>query len=179
MDPFGAGVLSLAGPGSGDQGGDVDMGWFRGLFGKREPSALEAVSALLTGPPSPQLAEAIEVVGRELTQDRLGQGLAGLRPRLILIFARQSEDATRKLSDSHWRSDRGHNVGTDVHHAYAAALGTFVNVLDRRPRSRTPLQDAVADIEALKPPMRVAPADPDGYGLATLGEIQKDLTALI
>jgi hypothetical protein len=155
------------------------MGWFRGLFGKREPSALEAVSALLKGPPSPQLVGAIESVARELTEARLGKGLAHLRPRLILVFARQAEDAARKLSDSYWRSDQGHNVGIDVDRAYRAGLGAFLNVLDRRPRSKSPLQDAVAAIAALEPPLRIAPADPDGYGLATLGEIERDLTRLL
>jgi len=155
------------------------MGWFGGLFGKREPSALEAVSALLTGPPSPRLAEGIDAVARELTQARLGKGLARLRPQLILTFARQSEDAARRLSDSYWTSDRGHNVGQDGYYAYRAALGVFLKVLDRRPRSKTPLQDTVAAIEALKPPLRIEPADPDGFGLATLGEIQRDLSRLL
>ena len=155
------------------------MGWFGGLFGKREPSALEAVSALLTEPPSPRLAAAIESVGRELTEARLGKGLAGLRPRLILIFARQAEDAMRKLSDSYWRSDRGHNVGLDVDQAYRAALGAFLKVLDRRPRSRTPLLDTAAAVEALMPALRIEPADPDGYGLATLHEIRRDLARLL
>ena len=155
------------------------MGWFGGLFGKRQPSDLDAVSALLTEPPSPRLAAAIESVARELTEARLGQGLAGLRPRLILIFARQSEDASRRLSDSHWTSDQGHNVGRDVYDAYRSALGTFLIVLDRRPRSKTPLQETIDAIEARKPPLRIAPADPDGYGLATLGEIQRDLSRLL
>ncbi|QTN19227.1 hypothetical protein HZ989_13540 [Brevundimonas sp. AJA228-03] len=133
----------------------------------------------MTNPPSPRLAAAIEAVGRTLTEKRLGKGLGRLRPRLILIFARQSEDATRKLSDSYWTSDRGHNVGIDVYHAYGNALAAFLVVLDRRPRSKTPLLDAAAAIEALMPPMRIEPADPDGYGLATLHEIRRDLASLL
>lgn len=155
------------------------MGWFRSLFGKREPSNLVAVSALLDAPPSPRLAGSIEQVAEKLTEVRLGKGLVQLRPQLILIFARQSEDAARRLSDSYWTSDRGHNVGKDVYKAYSAALGAFLIVLDHRPRSKTPLLHAIAAIEALKAPLRIEPADPDGYGLATLGEIQRDLSGLL
>jgi len=155
------------------------MGLFSWLSRNRRSPVLEAVSALLPEPPSPRLAAAIETLAREVTDKRLGRRLASLRPHLILIFARQAEDAGRKLSDSYWTSDRGHNVGQDVFAAYGAALRAVLAVLDRRPRSRTPLLDAVTAVEALMPALRIEPADPDGYGLATLHEIRRDLASLL
>jgi hypothetical protein len=155
------------------------VGLFDGLFGRRRPTALEAVSALLDAPPSPRLAAAVEEVARVLTEARLGPALVGRRPQLILAFARQSADAAMRLSSSHWASDGGHNVGRDVFQAYGAALGAFLGVVDRRPRGRTPLLDAVLAIEGLIPVWRAAPGDPDGYGVATLHEIRRDLAALL
>lgn len=155
------------------------MGVFDGLFGRRRPSALEAVSALLDAPPPPRLAAAVDEVAGVLSEQRLGRAFAGHRPRLILIFARQSADAAMRLSSSHWVSDGGHNVGRDVLQAYGAALGAFLAVMDRRPRSRTPLLDAVVAIEGLIPAWRAGPGDPDGYGVATLHEIRRELADLL
>jgi hypothetical protein len=152
---------------------------FDGLFGRRRPSALEAVSALLDAPPPPRLAAAVEEVARVLSEQRLGRAFAGHRPRLILIFARQSADAAMRLSSSHWVSDGGHNVGRDILQAYGAALGAFLAVLDRRPQSKTPLLDAALAREALMTDWRTREDDPDGYGIATLGEIRRDLATLL
>jgi hypothetical protein len=102
-----------------------------------------------------------------------------LRPRLILVFARQSADAAEKMASSYWTSDRGVNVGHDVFRANQTALTTFLNVIDRRPRSRSALLDAVTAIEALTTAWRIAPGDTDGYGLGTLHEIRRDLATLL
>lgn len=155
------------------------MGLFEGIFGKGRQPLLKEIAALLGAPPSPGLASAVGEIEKVLTRERVGPGLAILRPRLILIFARQSADARLRLSSSHWTSDGGHNVGRDVLQAYGAALGAFLAVLDRRPRSRTPLLDAAVAIEALTTDWRTAPGDPDGYGIATLHEIRRDIADLL
>ncbi len=155
------------------------MGLFDVLPWKRRPSDLETVSALLDRPPSPRLSAAIEETARVLTQRRLGSGLASLRPRLILVFARQSADAAEKMASSYWTSDRGVNVGHDVFRAHQTALNTFLKVIDKRPQSRSALLDAVTAIDALIPAWRNAPGDADGYGIGTLHEIRRDLAALL
>ncbi len=155
------------------------MGLFQRIFGKGGRPVLKEVAALLGEPPSPGLASAVGEIEKVLTHERVGPGLAILRPRLILIFARQSADATMRLSSGHWTSDRGHNVGMDVLRAQGLALVAFLAVLDRRPRSKRPLLEAAVAIEALTTDWRAAPGDPDGYGIATLHEIRRDIADLI
>ncbi|MDO9586909.1 MAG: hypothetical protein Q8R45_15450 [Brevundimonas sp.] len=148
-------------------------------FGRRPSRSIVArVSELLKEPPAPGLAGAIVSTADILTDALLGPRLKALRPQLILTFARQSADAARRMSSSHWTSDRGHNVGLDVLHAHDQALGLFRQVLTSRPGPRRPLRDTVAALDAAIERRRELPGDEDGYGLATLRELRRDLARL-
>lgn len=149
------------------------------LFGRRPSrSIVDRVSELLRDPPSPELIKAVTAVSDILTDDLLGPGLRALRPQLVLVFASQSADAARRMSSDHWTSDRGHNVGRDVLHAHDQAITLFRQALASRARRGRPLDDTVAALDALIDGQRDRPGDEDGYGLATLHEIRKDLARL-
>lgn len=139
---------------------------------------VDRVSDLLDRPPSADLAAAIAATADRLTETRLEPGLKALRPQLVLAFARQSADAVRRMSSAHWTSDRGRNVGLDVLQAHDQALGLFIEALESRPATRRPLQTAIKTLDALIERRRTEPGDDDGYGLATLHEIRRDLALL-
>lgn len=119
---------------------------------------------------SPRLISAIRdtasVLGAPLSRGALRRH----RGRIIVILARQLADANERLSSSHWTGADGHNVGRDVFQAYGIALDVA-----RRARS---LEDLIETLIAAATAYRSSPGDPDGYGSATLGEIERDLKAL-
>lgn len=144
----------------------------------RSRPIVDRVSDLLDRPPSTDLVAAITTMAERLTDARLGPRLRSQRPQLVLAFARQSADAAKRMSSAHWTSDRGRNVGLDVLQATEQALGLVLHVLDSRPAARWPLRAAIEALDALIEPRRGEPGDDDGYGLATLHEIRRDLALL-
>ena len=127
------------------------------LEGWRERGLVRRITGLVPAPLSPDLRTAIIETGASLTTKVLGPRFRAYRDELVLIFARQLADATRRLSSSHWSSGGGRNVGMDVYGAHGRAL---------------------AALKALAA-QRAAPGDDDGYGIATLGEIRRDVERLI
>lgn len=155
------------------------MAFLSRLFGRRPSrSIVVRVCELLADPPSPELIKAVTATADTLTDDLLGPGLRALRPQLVLVFARQSADAARRMSCGHWTSDRGHNVGRDVLQAHDQAINLFRQALASGTSQGRPLKDTVAALDALIERQRDRPGDEDGYGLATLHEIRKDLARL-
>ncbi len=135
------------------------------------------VSALLAAPPTPGLRTAILETGAGLTPKVLGPRFRAYREELILIFARQLADATMRLSSGHWASGGGGNVGMDVLQAHGRALAALKALAARRPRD--PLEALLKALDDLMAGQRVSAGDDDGYGIATLGEIRRDVERLI
>lgn len=155
------------------------MGFLSSWFRLRPSRPIvDRVSDLLDRPPSADLVAAITATADRLTDARLGRRLRSLRPQLVLAFARQSADAAKRMSSAHWTSDRGRNVGLDVLQANEQALGLVLQVLVSRPAARRPLQTAIKALDGLIERRRGEPGDEDGYGLATLHEIRRDLALL-
>lgn len=129
----------------------------------------EAIAAC---PPqaSPDLMSAIRSTASALGSEPWQGPLRHHRGRIIVILARQLADANQRLGSSHWTGADGHNVGRDVFQAYGIALGVA-----RRARS---LDELMETLIAASATYRSSPGDPDGYGSATLGEIERDLKAL-
>jgi hypothetical protein len=123
------------------------------------------------------LRAAIVETAAALTPKVLGPRFRPWRDELILIFARQLADATMRLSSSHWSSGGGRNVGMDVLQARGRALAALTALAGRRPRD--PLAALLAALDELMAAQRAAPGDDDGYGVATLGEIRRDVERLI
>ncbi len=140
---------------------------------------LRRVTGLLDGPPSPELLSAIAETAEVLTPRMLGGRLRAYREELVLIFARQSADAAMRLSSSHWSSSGGRNVGHDVLLARSRALEALKQVAGRRPAPRDALGAFLQSLDDLMTAHRQAPGDDDGYGIATLGEIHRDVARLI
>ena len=128
--------------------------------------------AMAACPPqaSPHLTSAIRDIASTLGPELSRGPLRRHRGRIIVILARQLADANQRLGSSHWTGADGHNVGRDVFQAYGIALGVA-----RRARS---LDDLIETLIAASATYRSSPGDPDGYGSATLGEIERDLKAL-
>ncbi len=137
--------------------------------GAADDSYQEAMAAC---PPqaSPHLMSAIRDLASTLGPELSRGPLRRHRGRVIVILARQLADANQRLGSSHWTGADGHNVGRDVFQAYGIALGVV-----RRARS---LEDLIETLIAASATYRAGPGDPDGYGSATLGEIERDLKAL-
>ncbi len=146
--------------------------WLEGRLVRR-------VSALIDGPLTPALRSAIVETAAGLTPRALGSRFAPYREELILILARQLADANRRLSSGHWSSGGGRNVGMDVLQAQGAALAAVKALAARRPRPRDPLGALLKALDELIAARRAAPGDDDGYGIATLGEIRRDVERLI
>jgi len=117
-----------------------------------------------------QLMSAIRSTASALGSEPWHGPLRQHRGRIIVILARQLADADQRLGSSHWTGADGHNVGRDVFQAYGIALGVA-----RRARS---LEELIETLIAASATYRGGPGDPDGYGSATLGEIERDLKAL-
>ena len=119
---------------------------------------------------SAQLMSAIRSTASALGPEPWHGPLRRHRGRIIVILARQLADANQRLGSSYWTGADGHNVGRDVFKAYGIALGVA-----RRSRSLEELRETLIAASAT---YRGGPGDPDGYGSATLGEIERDLKAL-
>lgn len=129
----------------------------------------EAIQACAKRPPR-RLMSAITETASALGL-RLSQGeLRPLRGRIILILARQLADANERLGSSHWTGSDGHNVGRDVLQAYGVALGAV--------RGSGSIEALVEALASQSRAYRDRAGDPDGYGSATLGEIERDLRHL-
>lgn len=129
----------------------------------------EAIQACAKRPPR-RLMSAITETASALGL-RLSQGeLRPLRGRIILILARQLADANERLGSSHWTGSDGHNVGRDVLQAYGVALGAV--------RGSGSIEALVETLASQSTAYRDRAGDPDGYGSATLGEIERDLRHL-
>lgn len=94
------------------------------------------------------------------------------------IFQRQVMDGERRLGDRHWQSGAGRNVGYDVLEATAAARRAVQPALAGSRTRRLALLRAVDALDTLIARWRERPGDDDGYGIATLHEIRRDLAAL-
>lgn len=94
------------------------------------------------------------------------------------IFQRQVMDGERRLGDRHWQSGAGRNVGYDVLEATAAARRAVQPALARSRTRRQALRRAIDYLDRLIERWRERPGDDDGYGIATLHEIRRDLAAL-
>lgn len=142
-----------------------------------ENRLVRRVTGLVPAPLSPELRAAVVQTGAGLTAKVLGPRFRPYRDELVLIFARQLADATRRLSSSHWSSGGGRNVGMDVYFAHGRALTALKALAARRPRD--PLNALLKLLDDLMDAQRAAPGDDDGYGIATLGEIRRDVERLI
>lgn len=142
-----------------------------------ENRLVRRVTGLVPAPLSPELRAAVVQTGAGLTAKVLGPRFRPYRDELVLIFARQLADATRRLSSSHWSSGGGRNVGMDVYFAHGRALTALKALAARRPRD--PLNALLKVLDDLMDAQRAAPGDDDGYGIATLGEIRRDVERLI
>lgn len=153
------------------------MNLFHRLF-RPGRSITDRVADLMDEAPSAALVEAIGPAADALPDALLGKDLKGLRPQLVLVFARQAADGASRLASGYWTSDRGRNVGHDVLQAQAAALAVFRQVLGAGPGVHDPLLVAVDALDQLIDRHRGQPGDEDGYGLGTLHEIRRDLARL-
>jgi hypothetical protein len=142
-----------------------------------ENRLVRRVTGLVPAPLSPELRAAVVQTGAGLTAKVLGPRFRPYRDELVLIFARQLADATRRLSSSHWSSGGGRNVGMDVYFAHGRALTALKALAARRPRD--PLNALLKVLDDLMDAQRAAAGDDDGYGIATLGEIRRDVERLI
>ncbi len=155
------------------------MGWIGRTLEARRLSWLLAEVAVIKGKPLTAALEiAVVKTARALPLTALERRLRPLYPRLVLVFARQLEDANMRLSSSHWFSGGGRNVGMDVLEARARALELLLKASADRPRLRRPLSDTVDALDTLIVARRKGAGDPDGYGLATLHQIRRDLAEL-
>ena len=94
------------------------------------------------------------------------------------IFQRQVMDGERRLGDPHSQSGAGRNVGYDVLEATEAARRAVqTGLAGSRTRVLVPRR-AVDAMDALITGWRERPGDDDGFGIATLHEIRRDLAAL-
>jgi hypothetical protein len=94
------------------------------------------------------------------------------------VFQRQVMDGDRRLGDPHWQSGAGRNVGYDVLEATAAARRAVQPLLAVCRTRRQLLLRADDALDTVIARWRERPGDDDGYGIATLHEIRRDLAAL-
>ena len=138
--------------------------------GRAMDDPYEEAMAACPPQPSSHLMSAIRNTASALGTEVWRGPIRRHRGRIIVILARQLADANQRLSSSYWTGADGHNVGEDVFQAYGIALGVV-----RRARS---LEELIAALIAASAAYRSRPGDPDGYGSATLGEIERDLKVL-
>ena len=147
------------------------LNWLKAQRARRaiREARQEALGACGPRPPR-HLMSAITATATDLGP-RLSRGeLRPLRGQIILILARQLADANERLRSSHWTGSDGHNVGRDVLQAYGLALGVV--------RGSGSIEDLIDTLASQSTAYRDRVGDPDGYGSATLGEIERDLRHL-
>ncbi len=149
------------------------LNWLKAQRARRaiREARQEALGACGPRPPR-HLMSAITATATDLGP-RLSRGeLRPLRGQIILILARQLADANERLRSSHWTGSDGHNVGKDVLQAWALAAG----VVSRSGSGS--IEDLIETLASQSTAYRSRFGDPDGYGSATLGEIERDLQHL-
>lgn len=145
----------------------------------REKPALPGGQEGLRGPcarTDDDVLRSLEKTEAELADVTWGANLEPLRPEIISIFARQRRDGERRLASSYFQSGRGPNIGLDVLDAYNRALNTLKSTLSRQQDQS--LKGVLSALDELIEAQRLSVRDADGYGMATLGEIRRDLMAL-
>lgn len=138
----------------------------------------EAIEAS-TKPPASRLKSAIKDTASVLGAPLAKGTLRRLRGPIILILARQLADANERLGSSYWSGPDGHNVGRDVLRAYAIAVEAVRGTASDTAGPSGSLEAVVDSIAQHAEDYRSRAGDPDGYGSATLGEIERDLRQLL
>lgn len=101
-----------------------------------------------------------------------------VRDHFLAQLAEQWTEAGRHLADPYWTDSRtGHNIGRDEAQAVAAmqsiALDDYENPSLAAYRARL-----LADLDAVAVRFRATAPDPDGYGIATIGTVARNLATL-
>lgn len=123
----------------------------------------------------PTPADSVSPVQAERATDTVSEELVAA---IDSIFQRQVMDGQRRLGDPHWQSGAGRNVGYDVLDATEAARRAVQTALTVSRTRRQALLRADDALDSLITGWRERPGDDDGYGIATLHEIRRDLAAL-
>lgn len=97
----------------------------------------------------------------------------GQQKLLTRIFADQIADGEERSADPYFTNDRGHNIGKDVALAAAMAAKQLFR-LDEDPIDAV-IAQLFSRLENAKRRFRELHLDPDGYGIATFGELKKNL----
>lgn len=102
----------------------------------------------------------------------------GIRDFFLNQLAQQAAEADRHLADSYWTDGRtGRNVGLDEWQAIARMRSVDLKPApeerDDRERYRKRL---IADLAVIADRFRAEAPDPDGYGIATIGTVIRNLT---
>jgi len=151
----------------------------RTIFGpRRQRDILDEIREAEGRELTPELRDAIARVMETLTPELSRSRLRSLRPAIVLAFARQAADGARRLKSDYWRSDAGENVGQEVLRANGRALTAVKRVLATAPSKQRALPMILETLNALVDTQRSSPSDVDGYGLATLHELHRDIERL-
>jgi hypothetical protein len=101
-----------------------------------------------------------------------------IRHYFLAQLAEQEAEAARHLRDGYWTDSRtGRNVGLDELQAIGAMKAI---ALDPRPGEEDAhiyLGRLLADLDDVANRFRAAAPDPDGYGIATIGTVARQLAA--
>jgi hypothetical protein len=112
---------------------------------------------------------------REPATDTVSEELAAA---IESIIQRQIMDGERRTGDPYWQSGGGRNVGYDVIRAAQDAERVVKTALAGSQTRDLALRRAVDALDAWIVRWREQPGDDDGFGIATLHEIRRDLAAL-
>ncbi|NBW10190.1 MAG: hypothetical protein EBR82_19395 [Caulobacteraceae bacterium] len=144
----------------------------------RRRSILDEVRDLEGRDLTPEMRDAIAQVMDRLSPELSGSRLRSLRPAIVLAFARQAADGARRLKSDHWRSGAGENVGHEVLRANARALEAVRAVLATNPSKRRAPALILQALDRVTEAQRDSTTDGDGYGLATLHELRREIERL-